>query len=105
MQSFSERRHRRYETLGRSRVMHLVAPGQVMNRRALLMGGTGLAVAAAFRRSNAAPTSSRNEFSLTAAPGRVLLVGKSRPVTNVLCYGNAVPGPVIRVRQGERLRV
>jgi FtsP/CotA-like multicopper oxidase with cupredoxin domain len=85
--------------------MPLVTPDPVMSRRALLMGSAGLAAAAALRGSDAAPATSKNEFNLTAAPGRVSLVGRPHPATNIWCYDNAVPGPVIRVRQGERLRV
>ena len=40
-----------------------------------------------------------------AAPGRASLVGPPHPDTNVWCYNGRVPGPEIRVRQGERLRV
>jgi FtsP/CotA-like multicopper oxidase with cupredoxin domain len=40
-----------------------------------------------------------------ASPGRAPLVGGSYPETPVWSYNGAVPGPEIRVRQGERLRV
>jgi FtsP/CotA-like multicopper oxidase with cupredoxin domain len=45
------------------------------------------------------------EFTLTAAPGRVSLVGQPYPDTDVWSYNAEIPGPEIRVRQGERLRV
>ena len=44
-------------------------------------------------------------WKLVAAPGRVPLVGGSVPQTEVWAYGDSVPGPEIRARQGDRLRV
>ena len=44
-------------------------------------------------------------FSLVAQAGRVALVGDPHPPTDVWCFNGRVPGPVIRARQGERLRV
>jgi FtsP/CotA-like multicopper oxidase with cupredoxin domain len=44
-------------------------------------------------------------FELTAAPGGAPIVGPSYPHTNVWCYGHHIPGPELRVRQGERLRI
>jgi FtsP/CotA-like multicopper oxidase with cupredoxin domain len=35
----------------------------------------------------------------------VAIVGKSHPPTDVWCYGDRVPGPEIRVRQGEPVRI
>ncbi|UUP18638.1 multicopper oxidase family protein [Nitratireductor thuwali] len=45
------------------------------------------------------------EVRLRAAPGRVPLVPEPYGVTPAWCYNGAVPGPEIRVRQGDRLRV
>jgi FtsP/CotA-like multicopper oxidase with cupredoxin domain len=45
------------------------------------------------------------EIRLVAAPSQVPLVGAPHPDTAVWCYDGRVPGPEIRVRQGERLRV
>lgn len=45
------------------------------------------------------------EVRLRAAPGRVPLVPVPYGVTPAWCYNGAVPGPEIRVRQGDRLRV
>ncbi|MGH6661906.1 MAG: multicopper oxidase family protein, partial [Rhodospirillales bacterium] len=42
---------------------------------------------------------------MIAKPGETRLVGEGRPPTAVWSYNGAVPGPEIRVRQGERLRV
>ncbi len=43
--------------------------------------------------------------SLNAGSARVNLVGSKHPATEVWAYNAAVPGPVIRARQGDRLRV
>jgi FtsP/CotA-like multicopper oxidase with cupredoxin domain len=45
------------------------------------------------------------DFRLIARPGRTHLVGGSYPETAVWDYNDKVPGPEIRVRQGERLRI
>ena len=45
------------------------------------------------------------EISLRAAPGRTRLVPEPHGKTPAWCYNGTVPGPEIRVRQGERLRV
>jgi FtsP/CotA-like multicopper oxidase with cupredoxin domain len=42
---------------------------------------------------------------LTATRGRVALVGKPHPNTDVWCYDGRVPGPEIRLRQGEPVRI
>jgi len=42
---------------------------------------------------------------LRAAPGRVRLVPEPYGTTPAWCYNTTVPGPEIRVRQGDRLRV
>ncbi len=45
------------------------------------------------------------EFKLVAAPGRASLVGPPHPDTDVWCFGGRIPGPEIRVRQGEPIRI
>jgi FtsP/CotA-like multicopper oxidase with cupredoxin domain len=72
-------------------------------RRALLRAGAGLVFAAAMpRRLRAA---SGDALRLVARPDRVPLVGAPYPQTDVWTYNGTVPGPEIRLRQGERLRV
>jgi FtsP/CotA-like multicopper oxidase with cupredoxin domain len=44
-------------------------------------------------------------FRLKAAPARVQLVPEPHGETPVWCYNGTVPGPEIRVRQGERLEI
>ncbi len=55
--------------------------------------------------SNPARAAGRNDFSLRAAPGRARLVPEPHGETPAWCYNGNVPGPELRVRQGERLRV
>lgn len=47
----------------------------------------------------------RTELHLQAAPASVRLVPEPYGETPVWCYGGSVPGPEIRVRQGDRLWV
>ncbi|WP_028351842.1 multicopper oxidase family protein [Bradyrhizobium murdochi] len=79
--------------------------GPSINRRALLIGGTALAASASLVRAGRAAPAEPNVIELTAAAGRVPIVGAPYPRTDVWCYGDRVPGPEIRVRQGERIRV
>jgi FtsP/CotA-like multicopper oxidase with cupredoxin domain len=45
------------------------------------------------------------EVRIVAAPGEAPLLGRENPRTPVWAYNRSVPGPEIRARQGERLRV
>jgi FtsP/CotA-like multicopper oxidase with cupredoxin domain len=80
-------------------------PAMSMSRRALLRAGAGLALAAplgiwAPRRACAAA-----EYRLTAAPARWPLVAPPYPATEIWGYNGQVPGPELRVRQGEPIRI
>jgi FtsP/CotA-like multicopper oxidase with cupredoxin domain len=77
----------------------------LIDRRALLSGSTALAAAAMLPRRAQAQTQAVKEFRLTAAPGRVALAGAGNPQTAVWSFSGQVPGPEIRVRQGERVRI
>jgi len=45
-------------------------------------------------------------YSLAPAPARVKLLGRPNdPETDVWAYSGSVPGPVVRARRGERLRI
>mgnify|MGYP002717088257 FL=1 len=73
-------------------------------RRLLLAGGAVAAVGLApaiLRPVQAAEPTHR----LIPGPGRVHLVGDEYPETTVWAYDGRVPGPEIRVRQGDRLRI
>ena len=73
-----------------------------MNRREFV--GAGAASAALL----ALPTLTAGEakpLRLVAAPARQSLVGASNPQTEAWTYNGTVPGPELRLRQGDRLRV
>jgi FtsP/CotA-like multicopper oxidase with cupredoxin domain len=78
--------------------------GPALARRTFLMTGAATALSAGlppWPRSAGAATALR----LTAGPGRARLVPPPYPETAVWAYDGQVPGPEIRVRQGDRLRV
>jgi FtsP/CotA-like multicopper oxidase with cupredoxin domain len=80
----------------------------VIDRRSLLLGSASFAAATATllpRGTRSAASPAVKEFSLVAAPGRTSLVGPPHPDTDVWAYSGQVPGPAIRIRQGERIRV
>lgn len=74
-------------------------------RRRLLLAGSGLAAAAMLPRGLPSVRAEEDGYSLIAEPGEVRLAGGAYPETAVWCYGEQVPGPEIRVRQGDRLQV
>ena len=76
------------------------------SRRTFIAGASAGAAAALLPmpRGSAAQTRLK-EFSIRAAPGVARLVPEPYGLTNVLAYNGTVPGPEIRVRQGERIRV
>jgi FtsP/CotA-like multicopper oxidase with cupredoxin domain len=76
-----------------------------IGRRRLLLAGGAVAAAglvpAILRPAQAAePT-----HTLTPGPGQARMVGDEYPETTVWAYNGRVPGPEIRVRQGDRLRI
>lgn len=73
-----------------------------LSRRGFLAGSAAAGAAVSVRPAWAdTPTS----FTLRAASGRAQLAPEPWGETDVWCYGSAVPGPEIRVRQGDRLRI
>jgi FtsP/CotA-like multicopper oxidase with cupredoxin domain len=82
--------------------MSIVRPA--LSRRSLLLGAASAAFTAAVP-GIANDSASAKEFTLTATPGRWPLVGRSHPDTDVWCYNGRVPGPDLRVRQGEAIRI
>jgi hypothetical protein len=75
-----------------------------MNRRTLLAGGAVPVCGSIFPQSRSRASTAR-EYKLLAAPARVQIVDAPHPETAVWAYAGQVPGPEIRVRQGERLRL
>lgn len=76
-----------------------------MNRRDFLRTGTGLTIAASFPRIGFAEGSRTVAYDLTVGKAKSLIVGERYPETEVWAYNQAIPGPELRVRQGDRLRV
>ncbi len=73
-----------------------------ISRRCLLKG-----IAAASLLPSPILASSRQvrDFTLVAEPANLPLLSAQHPDTGVWAYNGTVPGPEIRVRQGERLRI
>jgi FtsP/CotA-like multicopper oxidase with cupredoxin domain len=83
--------------------MNVVASSSQMTRRGVL-AGAGALLAGSFA-PRASSSASAREIRITPAPARVPVVGAPHPATDVWAYNGGVPGPEIRVRQGERLRI
>jgi FtsP/CotA-like multicopper oxidase with cupredoxin domain len=75
-----------------------------LDRRTLLAGGAVLFVSSIFPQTRSRASTTR-EYKLLAAPARVQIVDAAHPETAVWAYAGQVPGPEVRVRQGERLRL
>jgi FtsP/CotA-like multicopper oxidase with cupredoxin domain len=76
-----------------------------VSRRALLLsaGAAGLAVALPSRGGYANPTG--NKYRLTTKMATVNLTGDGYPDTAVWAYDGSVPGPQLRIVQGEPVRI
>jgi FtsP/CotA-like multicopper oxidase with cupredoxin domain len=81
-----------------------ITVGAGLPRRSLLAAGGGLIVASVLP-SPLLIAATSSEKTLVAAGGRVRITPGPYPQTSVWCYGGRVPGPEIRLRQGERLQV
>lgn len=78
-----------------------------LSRRTLLASGAALAAGMALgvARPHSAFAAPKSGFALKPGTSRVQIVPAQYGKTDVWCYDGAVPGPEIRVRQGDRLRV
>ena len=75
-------------------------------RRAFLAGTVAAVATVAGPTLAASPsTPGTRVFALRPAPGRATLVPGAGRDTAVWCYDGSVPGPEIRVKRGERVRV
>jgi FtsP/CotA-like multicopper oxidase with cupredoxin domain len=74
-----------------------------VSRRSVLVGAAGSTLAALV--PHRASADRPQEFRLTPAPTKAPLVGGQNPDTAVWAFNGTVPGPEIRVRQGNRVRV
>ncbi|HZA67270.1 MAG TPA: multicopper oxidase domain-containing protein, partial [Geminicoccaceae bacterium] len=73
--------------------------------RRSFLAASGAAVAASMLPSWRGRAASTRDYRLVARPARSHLVGPPHPETAVWAYNDTVPGPEIRVRQGERVRI
>jgi FtsP/CotA-like multicopper oxidase with cupredoxin domain len=73
-----------------------------MSRRAFLATAAGAAASASMR---AARASAVDERQIKVAPGEARLNGADGPSTAVWTYGGTVPGPALRLRQGQPVRI
>src|SRR4051794_31180026 len=76
-----------------------------VSRRALVLGAGAAALTGAFpsRRSFASPDIKQYRFAAKTAT--VNLTGDGHPDTAVWSYDGTVPGPELRIRQGEPVRI
>src|SRR6266853_182029 len=89
---------------GPGRLAMSAVASSAITRRSFLVGAASATMAASPPR--AAESSGRaREFRLVATTARWPLVGAPHPHTDVWCYAGRVPGPEIRVRQGEPVRI
>jgi FtsP/CotA-like multicopper oxidase with cupredoxin domain len=75
-----------------------------ISRRSLLMAG-GALIGATMLPPRLQAASGPIMKRLVAAPGRAALAGAPYPDTDVWCYSGQVPGPELRLRQGDRVRI
>jgi len=81
--------------------------GPTLSRRNLLASAGAFAAGAVspFYGGSAAETANTREFTLHAAPGQIRLLPEPHGETAAWRYNATVPGPEIRVRQGDRVRI
>ncbi|KKX29450.1 multicopper oxidase family protein [Rhizobium sp. LC145] len=75
-----------------------------ISRRSFLLAGGGLA-AAGLLRSWPVRSADIQELRIAAVPARAPLTGETHPDTEVWAYDAKVPGPVLRLRQGDPVRI
>lgn len=75
-----------------------------MSRRDFLVNAGAAALSMSFPLA-VSRAAALQEHSFIARDGQVYLVGAPYPQTSVWSYNDSVPGPELRVRQGDRVRV
>jgi FtsP/CotA-like multicopper oxidase with cupredoxin domain len=76
-----------------------------ITRRRLIQAGVGLAAGSALVPGSRLLAAPARDYKLTLAPGEVQLANAPFPKTGVWAANGQVPGPLLRCRQGESLRV
>jgi FtsP/CotA-like multicopper oxidase with cupredoxin domain len=75
-----------------------------MSRRGFLQASSSFLLAAGLP-SSLLRAAGSNEHRIVAAPAHARLAGPDRPDTDVWAYDGTVPGPLVRLRQGEPARL
>lgn len=75
-----------------------------VSRRTFLQCGAIVALSS-IADSRSAQAGGPTEIRVRAAPGAVDLVGDKNTTTDVLAYNGSVPGPTLRLKQGEPVRL
>jgi FtsP/CotA-like multicopper oxidase with cupredoxin domain len=83
----------------------VVLIGNLISRRSLLLAGGAALVGGALQPPVLFAATGTLERRLVAGPGRLQLRGPSQPETDVWCYNGSLPGPEIRLRQGDHVRI
>ncbi|MFK0690800.1 multicopper oxidase family protein [Mesorhizobium sp. IMUNJ 23033] len=73
-----------------------------VSRRGFLVAAAGAAVSASLRPARA---SAVDERQIKVAPGQARFSGADGPSTAVWAYDGTIPGPILRLRQGEPVRI
>ncbi len=81
-----------------------IDPNFPISRRSLLRAGGGLALVAALR-PGSGRAAAGTEYQILAGTGEVHLLGQDQPETAVWAYNGKVPGPPLRLPQGESVRI
>jgi FtsP/CotA-like multicopper oxidase with cupredoxin domain len=76
-----------------------------LTRRTILMTSAAAALSAGLPPWQRTVRAADVELRLVATSGRVPLAPSPNPETAVWCYDDQVPGPTVRVRQNDRLRM
>jgi FtsP/CotA-like multicopper oxidase with cupredoxin domain len=74
------------------------------SRRSFLLAGAGLALTTALRPLPAHAADAQN-YRISAGVARAALIGGKHPETGVWAYNGTTPGPTLRLRQGEPVRI
>lgn len=75
-----------------------------VSRRTFLQCGAGAALTT-ISGSRIAQADGPTEIRVRTAPGAVHLIGDKNTTTDVLAYNGSVPGPTLRLKQGEPVRL
>ena len=76
-----------------------------ISRRALVLSAAAAGLAGAFSSRRSHAERATNKYRLAAQPVTVNLTGDGYPDTAVWAYDGTVPGPELRVRQGQPVRI